>query len=75
MLKDNNVYKSDDKIQEIMMEEKGDALAAFAEFIRELERVNLLYNSNVSSKISITVYYLIALFTPAFIGFIFRPVT
>lgn len=31
-------YKNDDKIQEIMMEDKGDALAAFAEFIRELER-------------------------------------
>jgi len=38
ILKENTVYKNDDKIQEIMMQDKEDALAAFADFIREAEK-------------------------------------
>lgn len=38
LIKDHPRYKNNDKIQEIMIEDKEDALAAFADFIRELEK-------------------------------------
>nr|XP_047142980.1 pre-mRNA-processing factor 40 homolog B isoform X1 [Hydra vulgaris] len=38
MLKEHPRYKNDDKIIEIMMEDKEDALSAFADFIREAEK-------------------------------------
>jgi len=38
ILKDDAKYAKDDKVQEIMLEEKEDALAAYCEHIREVEK-------------------------------------
>jgi len=38
ILRENPVYKNDDKIQEIMMQDKEDALTAFMDYLKELER-------------------------------------
>lgn len=38
ILRENPMYKNDDKIQEIMMQDKEDALTAFVDYLKELER-------------------------------------
>jgi len=38
ILRENLTYKNDDKIQEIMMQDKEDALTAFMDYLKELER-------------------------------------
>jgi len=38
ILKEHPRYKADDKIQEIMLEDREDALSAFTEFVREVEK-------------------------------------